>query len=273
MTEPSSFCTVATKPVAHELFLFLNTLAIYHPNATVHVLCDSAIVDRIGNIVSKNLIIKWHTELDKYSNLSRKDMEAQNIWSDFQMSKARIIDIALAEHPDTMFMDCDIIVTSHINDIDKSKQLGVSPQFLHECHRKTTGMFNGGTLWTNAKSLPDNWRKYTLTSRYYDQASIEDLANEYPHFMFGENYNFHSYRFIGPAEPVTAIKRAFKCINGVILYKNNPLKYFHTHVTDQKQMKLINKYFMLLIKKAKMLDIYKLILQTFDLEKKFSATV
>jgi hypothetical protein len=271
MATPSSFCTVATKPCAHELFLFLNTLAIYHPNAPVHVLCDTTTRTRVAELVPKNLAVKWHCELDMYSNITRQEMEALKVWADFQMAKARAIDLALQECTDTMFMDCDIIITSPICDIDTAKQLGISPQFIQEDFRRVFGLYNGGTLWTSAKSLPDAWRKYTKTSRYYDQASIEDLATEYPYFIFGENYNFQTYRFVHPAEPIEDIQRAFGCAPGFIIYKDKPLKYLHTHITDMGQMKPINDYFIQLIKTAKMFDVYALILRTFELETQFKA--
>lgn len=269
MSQPASFCTVATKPCAHELFLFVGTLAIHHPKTHVIILCDSQTKSLLLDLVPKYLDIQWHCELDEYSNMTRQEMEAKRIWADFQMSKARAIDLALQAYPDTMFLDCDIIITSPINDIDTSKQLGISPQFIQEDFRRVFGYYNGGTLWTSAKTLPDQWRKYTATSRYYDQASIEDLAKEYPHFILGENYNFQTYRFIHPAEPIENIQKGFACGPGVIIYKNQPLKYFHTHITDLGQTKNINDFFTHLIKSAKMFDTYALILRTFDLEKRF----
>lgn len=206
MTKPASFCTVATKQLAYELFLFLNTLAIHHPNAPVYIVCDTETKTRINDLVPKHLLVKWYIELDKYSNMTRQDMEAQRVFSEFLLSKCRVIDLALEEYPDTIFLDCDIIITSPICDIDTTKQLGISPQFIQEDFRRAFGLFNAGTLWTNSKTLTDSWRKYNTTSRYYDQASIRDLANEYPHFIFDENYNFQTYRFIHPAEPIENIQ-------------------------------------------------------------------
>ena len=58
------------------------------------------------------------------------------------------------------------------------------------------GYYNGGMLWTNQKSLPDKWKEYTKTSRYHDQAAIEDLARCFSYFEFGENYNFSWWRVL-----------------------------------------------------------------------------
>ena len=44
-------------------------------------------------------------------------------------------------------------------------------------------------------------KKYTKTSRYFDQASIEDLVKIYSYFEFGENYNLQTWRFILGVEP------------------------------------------------------------------------
>ena len=74
-------------------------------------------------------------------------MEKNNIWSDFQMSKAKIIKYALEKENDTLFLDCDIIITNIINDIDNTKELGVSPQFIKKVVLDEYGFYNGGVLW------------------------------------------------------------------------------------------------------------------------------
>ena len=80
-------------------------------------------------------------------------------------------------------------------------------------------------LWTNQKTLKDDWIKFTKTSRYFDQASIEDLANNYSFFVFGENYNFSWWRvFQSDKKPQQIINDI--CIkNNEIYYANQRLKF------------------------------------------------
>ena len=80
-----------------------------------------------------------------------------------------------------------MVILDTIDDIDKSKQLGLSPHYIRKRDTDLYGYYNGGMLWTNQKTLKDDWIKFTKTSRYFDQASIEDLANNYSFFVFGEN--------------------------------------------------------------------------------------
>jgi len=89
--------------------------------------------------------------------MNREIMTNIGIWSDFQMSKAHIIAYALKYVNDTLFLDSDIIITDSINDIDMSKDLGISPQFITQKYINKTGYYNGGMLWTKNKYIPNDW--------------------------------------------------------------------------------------------------------------------
>ena len=78
------------------------------------------------------LQISWHIDLDKYSKYNRQQMSQLGIWSEFQMAKSRILDIALSEVDDCLFLDSDMVITDKICDIDHTKDIGVSPGFINE---------------------------------------------------------------------------------------------------------------------------------------------
>ena len=80
------------------------------------------------------LNIKWFIELDKYDGMNRQIMTKNGTWGDFQMGKANIIKYALKEEKDTLFLDSDIIITGVIDNIDPTKRIGVSPQFITQEH-------------------------------------------------------------------------------------------------------------------------------------------
>ena len=67
------------------------------------------------------LVIKWSVELDAYDGMNRQIMEKNGIWSSFQMSKARVMNIALQESKDTLFLDSDIVITNTIDDIESNE--------------------------------------------------------------------------------------------------------------------------------------------------------
>jgi len=194
--KPSCFSTICTATCAHELVGLLLSLSVHHPGAKVFVMCDTVTKDtiRVKLTPYPRLQLVWIVSLDPYSGMNRDQMTQSGVWSDFQMSKARVILAALQSEPDTLFLDSDIIVTDVIEDIDGSKMLGVSPQYIAQEHVDRTGFYNGGMLWTRLAAVAEDWIEFTKTSRYFDQASIEDLAKKYDHFEFGENYNLQSWR-------------------------------------------------------------------------------
>ena len=226
MKVPSSFCTICTNACGRELIGFLLTLSLHHRDADVFVACDSETKSYIEQSSPQpKLKIHWGVTLDKYSNKGRFQMEQEGIWSEFQMEKSHVIARALESSDDTMFLDCDTFILDTLL-VDESKQLGVSPQFINDEEIEKTGYYNGGLLWTNQKDLPEKWRTFTEHSRYYDQASIEDLAKVYDTFEFDETYNVHTWRFrVGKED----IKPYFSSGQGKLLYKNEPVKFLHTH--------------------------------------------
>lgn len=236
MSKPSSFCTICTHSASFELVGLLLSLSVYHPNASVVIISDSRTKYTIESITPQpRLKLQWSILLDKYSDLDRQTMERENTWATFQMFKATAIQEALHNYPDTLFLDSDIIVTGTIEDIDTSKALGVSPHYMKKEATDKYGYYNGGMLWTNHKGVPNDWMEFTKTSRYYDQASIEDLAQKYSHFCFGENYNIQGWRIYhhpdGPDDFAKNFGYNDKPRN--VFYKNVPVKCIHTHLRDK----------------------------------------
>lgn len=262
MKHPSSFCSMCTFKCSQELVGLLLSLSIHHPNSNIYLIVDSKTNEKILNMTPTpklNLFIK--VELDKYDGLNRSQMEKQNVWSDFQMVKANVISYALENEKDTLFLDSDILILDEIF-IDETKELGLSPQFIKDKNVQEVGYYNGGVLWTNQKELPGKWIFYTKTSRYYDQASLEDLAKIYSFFEFGENYNLQTWRFIIGKEDTQKIISYLNIRDNKIYYKKNKLKFIHTHF-NLPNFRQINNFFIQIMSKAKLykelLIIYRII--------------
>ena len=196
LSVPDSFCAISTRSSSKELLGLVLSLAHHHPNANMVCMVDTP----TKNLITKEcgdvkLNIEFLVTLNKYTPMNRKKMERLKIWSTFQMMKAEVIRHALTKYKDTLFLDSDLFILGKIDDIDKSKDLGVSPHYMAESKCKRFGYYNGGLLWCKNKDIPDNWIKFTKTSRYYDQASIEDLAKHFSYFEFDKNYNLGQWRF------------------------------------------------------------------------------
>merc|ERR1711871_1318247 len=214
-------------------------------------MCDSITKKTIKNITPyPKLDIVWLTTLNKYSDYDRNEMVKMGIWGEFQMAKADVIEEALKIETDTLFLDSDTIILDEINDILPNRELGVSPQFIQQKNVDETGYYNGGMLWTNQKSLPYKWREFTKTSRYFDQASIEDLVKIYDTYEFDDNYNIQTWRFILGLEPGHIIASYFSVKNRKLLYKNKPVKFIHTHFNSTR-FKTVNDFFIEQLKRAK----------------------
>jgi len=233
--KPSSFCTICTASCSFECVGLLLSLSIFHPNATIYIICDSKTKTDIGEMTPKpRLNIVFLVELDKYSDMGRREMLQCNCWLEFQMTKARVIEFALQTERDTLLLDSDIIITGEICDIDDTKDLGVSPQFIRQEFIDKTGYYNGGMLWTKNKDVPADWIKFAETSRYFDQAAIEDLVAKYSHFEFDETYNIQCWRLTLSNEPAEEIANNFSANSetGLVYYKCHPIKFIHTHFND-----------------------------------------
>jgi hypothetical protein len=260
MSKPSSFASLCTSNCAFELVGLLLSLSVYHPNEKIFVLCDTKTKEIVDNMTPQPALqIKWFIELDKYDGMNRQIMEQRGIWSEFQMAKAKIISYALKEDHDTLLLDSDIILTGVIDDIDMTKEVGVSPQFITQEHIDKTGFYNGGVLWTKNNNVPNDWIEFTKTSRYFDQASIEDLVKKYSFFEFGENYNLQCWRlFLSPEGGQQVANNITSCPNDTLYYKNKPLKFVHTHFLD-KRFDPFNNIIIQHLKNAKMYKILAII--------------
>jgi len=258
MSKPSSFSSICTSNCAFELVGLLLSLSVFHPNERIFILCDTKTKEIIDNMTPQpSLQITWFVELDKYDGMNRQIMTKKGIWDEFQMSKAKIIKYALQNVSDTLFLDSDIIITDTINDIDISKDLGVSPQFITQEHIIKTGYYNGGMLWTKNKDVPNDWIDFTKKSRYFDQASIEDLSKKYSYFEFGENYNLQCWRLMLSVESPQQIAN-YITSSDKLYYKNKPLKFVHTHFLD-KRFQQFNNLIIQHLSNAKMYKVLAII--------------
>jgi len=235
----------------------LLSLSIHHKNSKVYGLIDTETKNHLDIIKPQlRLQLFLNVTLDKYSNKNRNIMVNEGIWDEFQMQKANVIKYALENETDTMFLDSDIIFFNPINVIDKSKELGVSPHYIKKSNTDEVGYYNGGCLWTKNKNVPNDWIEFTKTSRYHDQASIEDLAKKYDTQEFGEEVNYMPWRIILSDNP-SKTKSQITIANNEININNKPLIFLHTHFHDKRfveansifinALKTLNRYKELLI--------------------------
>lgn len=260
---PSSFSTIATQSTAYELVGLLLSIGVHHPNIPVYIMCDQITKNEISELTpSPNIQIRWFIELDKYSNYNRKQMEKHGIFTEFLLNKAKIMKYALKKEKDTLFLDNDIIIINPIQNIKSGTKLGVSKQYLVKESLEETGYYNAGMLWTCSKSVCDDWIKYTHTSRYFEQAAIENLVNKYSHFDFGEEYNVQCWRYFFNPDPQPFDSFFSSKPNDNVYYKNKTLCCVHTHFRNLKFINFNNLVIQHLTKAKKykeLMIIYRII--------------
>ena len=163
--KPSSFSTICTSNCAFELCGLLLSLSVFHPDEKIYILSDTKTKKYMDEVTpSPKLDIVWFIELDMYDNdMSTEQMKAKGLWRNFQMKKAEIMSYALKNVSDTLFLDSDIIITGTIDDIDNTKDIGVSPQLIALKIKKQYGFYNGGMLWTRSNQVPNDWIEFTKT--------------------------------------------------------------------------------------------------------------
>jgi len=181
------------------------------------------------------LNITWILDLDPFTGMNRFEMINKGIWSDFQMKKASVMRKALEKEDDTLFLDADILLLNKIvlpiNSVYSVITLGVSPHYINKKDTDKYGYYNGGMLWSKDPKIEEKWVNFTKTSRYFDQASIEDLVDDSKgnYFEFGEEYNFSWWRVDQSDQSPEQIIANLSTKESSIYYKDKPLRCVHTH--------------------------------------------
>lgn len=229
---PSSICTLSTNSCIFDLNLFLHSLSISNPSIPIIILTDTPTQSFIHSILpSLNNPITILNSLDIYSNKNRHQMEIEKIWTNFQLEKTNSINYALSLFPNTLFLDCDIFVINPLllpdNYLDFD--IGLSPHYIKKSDTDKYGFFNGGVVWTQNKNFSNKWIEFTLTSRFFEQASLEDCSKYFKTFLFDENYNLSWWRLNQSDKPLSTMLNFLSYDNSNIYYKNKPIIFIHTH--------------------------------------------
>jgi hypothetical protein len=179
-------CTLSTINTIKDLSVFLYTLDLFNTvKPKVYLLCDSETAKLAPTMYKGPLTID--TGLDRYGTVDRKRMTNQRgmlyrtLWEDFMMEKATIMDIAFEKEDAVFFFDSDICFMGQLPQIPQTAQIAVSQHMIKPIDEDRYGKFNAGFLWTSDKKVPNLWREASKTSRFYDQAALEDVIKSFNH--------------------------------------------------------------------------------------------
>lgn len=234
--EPSSFCFVCTDGCYDELVGMLLSLSMHHPGAAVFGLVDSFVRDELQDerrLCRIPLRLRLRVSLDAYTGKNRSQMVSEGLFGDFLSHKSNALRFALTHASDTLLIDTDVLFLRPLRCVDKTKDLGVSPHYIPKSHCDRVGKYNAGCLWVREKTIPDEWDRHTTNSRYYEQASIEDLARSFSHFEFGAGVNVMPWRVLLADKPDRELRRL--CVrDGGVCYGSEAVVFAHTHFYDER---------------------------------------
>lgn len=265
--EPAALATLANEHALKDLEFFFFSLALWNLNPpTVYLYCTKTVVDKLCKFKYPG---KIHVELglESYKGLNRQQMEKAesrrrlpNLFYDFTMEKCKLMDWALKslshdeQNRGILFCDADILWLGPLPKIPQGKILGLSQHMILHKDELRYGTYNAGFLWMNAIELPPLWEEMSKTSRFFEQAALEDLAEHIDPlalYHFGLEFNYGWWRMYQSSstwqrkQSEWAFKRSLSGEYSGITVNGIPLMCIHTHIqTKDTITQDFNRFFL-----------------------------
>ena len=158
-------------------------------------------------------------------------------WLELMLKKTDIMDVALASHDDTLFVDADMLFLAPLNGIKtEDREVALSPHYINKADESRYGRYNGGYVWTSETIFPQWWRDNTSRSKYYEQQTLVYAAEVFSVQELRPNHNYSWWRLdqVGKAERKRR-RKLFKVEGKKIVYDKWPLVSVHTHILSKNQ--------------------------------------
>ena len=247
MNSPTIGLIVTGADALKDFSVFIKTLETWHPNAVLYVLTDSK-----TNLSSVQRKCKINTKitLDAYAGKTRKVMEKMpgkvydTLFKDFTYEKANVLRWMFEAQPslkDTgvWLMDADIVHLAPLPDIPKTATLALCPHYINSQDEALYGHYNAGMLWLKDSSLINVWCEAGKTSRFFEQASLEVIAEKAKAtlYEFPVQVNFGWWRMFQGKDDKKEVQNKFSLFradNSVgVRYDGVCLQSIHTHSFDR----------------------------------------
>ena len=134
--------------------------------------------------------------MEKYTDMNRKKMEELDIFVEFLLFKAVVMEYALGNFENTLFIDGDIILLNKLDLlIDKKYDVGLSRHHILEESEKRFGKYNAGLMYIANKNVLNYWREIiNKRNRFDDQQSLDYFEEDFKVFKFDDSYNYGWWR-------------------------------------------------------------------------------
>jgi len=240
----TSIATLVNEFAIDDLKVLLFTLELWNSKPpTVYIFSDSKSVPMIRAIKYAGTLHIKEDALNAYTGLNRRAMEAtrdltgKTTFAKFTEEKTTLMEWALSlSKKDTgvLFCDADICHLGPLPEIPEGVELALSPHMIRKSDTDRYGIYNAGFLWFRSPQVAAHWRELCATSRFFEQACLEDLVPEYKVHIFPIQVNYGWWRLWQGEKPPAilqaewGIHRQGDSISGITVQKM-PLLSIHTH--------------------------------------------
>jgi len=165
------------------------------------------------------------------------------LWLDFMAEKLNLLEWVFSTESKSategvLFCDADICFLGPLLDIPETAKLAASSHQIRPHDEARFGKYNGGMLWLTSPRQIEAWRAACATSRFFEQAAIEDLVSITP---FKEMYeiprtqNYGWWRLWQGTKPAVELKSEWS-VDSNILVGGEPLGSVHTHFGEKRDV-------------------------------------
>lgn len=252
-TPPILATLVCGKAAAREFEAFLFSLSLWHTGndvPRVYVFSDTETKAAMSQFKYPADRLHINTALNAYAGKTRQEMEQQTgrrfktLWTDLMCEKLNCLRWAFEEEPEAathgvFFADCDILFLAPLPLIPPGTKVALAPHLIKRADTDKYGYYNGGFGWFARASLCDIWETATHTSRFFEQAALEEVAHSVPPaqlYEFPIQHDFGWWRMFQSDGSVETISSHFgfyrSLMSSGITYNGKTLASVHSHWAD-----------------------------------------
>jgi hypothetical protein len=239
----TSIATLVNEFAIDDLKVLLFTLELWNPKApAVYIFSDAKSAPLIkaikygGTVVIKEDALNAYTGMNRRTMESLRDIRGKTVFAQFTEEKTTLMEwaLALSGGEGVLFCDADICHLGPLPEIPDGTELALSPHMIRKSDTDRFGIYNAGFLWFREKAVAVKWRELCATSRFFEQACLEELAIHYKLYQFPIQVNYGWWRlWQGTQSPLVLqaewnIHRTGETNSGISVSKS-PLLSIHTH--------------------------------------------
>ena len=241
----TAIATLATGVVIEDLRVLLGSLEIFNANPpTVYLFCDAAVAKALPGLKYRGKVLVKEV-LNEYSGLTRGAMElmpgkGRNLFHDFTVEKIGLVKWALEHESEILFCDADICFLAPLPQIPIGSLVALSPHMIRLGDEAKYGKYNAGFMWFSNLDAVLLWEKACATSRFFEQAALEDVAVAFGHslHLFPVTQNYGWWRLWQGTESPYDLLRKFSVemrpMTAGITINGATLGSVHTHFGERR---------------------------------------